>query len=544
LGGQPTNNLEITLFKDIQIGSTTLNAGDTLETGLDVEAGGLLPVGLRIDGNITCAICHARVDMQTGRAVDGVPNGDVNAAALVAIAPNTASVVGRLGIDLLDPALFDGTGRIIIDSEGNEVELPAPHLVEAAIDDLILQVPPGHFESSLDRISNTTQIPAIWTRGIGPYLFEGAVAIGPFGGLTGVNNSVHSSEINIIATPFEGELLDVDKEYYLGILLQATADPSLSLPDGPPVRPSEWLRQQIPDPTDGELEDQVVAPGVGTFPDVAPTLFTFNGLIWSPDSGRFDLGSGDFLEAANAMSVYQNSLDPPANRSPENQAALASGAVDRGADVFIRAGCVSCHSGPFFNDNQVHPNSLIGANAGRAESRLPLDGVLVPPQLYAFDERVPIRDGARVLDVPFDHVTDDPHRLPFVTRDGGYKTLTLRGVYITAPYMHDGGVGVAEGTLDYHSDGSYSIVDPTGLGIPGTLFAFRPLDAAGSLHAMVDSNLRSAVVAANAAGVAPNQNLEGIGHNFWVDSTTGFTSQEQADLVAFLMALDDNPGSF
>jgi hypothetical protein len=62
---------------------------------------------------------------------------------------------------------------------------------------------------------------------------------------------------------------------------------------------------------------------------------------------------------------------------------------------------------------------------------------------------------------------------------------------------------------------------------------------------VVDSGLRAQVVAKNRAVPAlVQQNLDGSGHEFFVDATTGYTPREQADLVDFLLSLDDNPGVF
>ncbi len=544
LNGRPTTNLRITLQKDVTIGHTVLRRGSTLDTGLDVEAGALLPIGLRADANITCAICHATLDA-SGRRVEGVPNSDLNAAALVAIAPNTASVLGRLTIDVNDPALYTaGTGKQIIDSHGRVVRLPDPEKLEALADDVVLQVPAGHFESSIDRISNTTEIPSVFTWGTNVFTFDGAFQAGPFRGLTSVSSSVHSSEVNIIANAFDSALLDVDPEVYKGLLLKNAADPTLRLP-ATPVKPSAWLRTQVPDASQGELEGQVIAPGSGPYPNLKPTLATFNGLVWSPSSGQLQFGSGPYLRGANAMAAFQDSLLPPPNRSAANQSALASGAVARGAQVFLAAGCASCHVAPFFTDNKVYPNAQLGMNGARAESRLALDGRMSPPKVYAFDEAVPLRADARVLEVPIAGISDDPARLPFGTRDRGYKTLSLRGLFASAPYFHDGGAAVGTGTLRIAPDGSWAVVDPNGLGIPGAVQSFRGVDAAGSLRAVVDSALRDLVVSANRASPGlVRQSLDGSGHRFFVDATTGFTPRQQADLVDFLLALDDNPGAY
>jgi len=53
------------------------------------------------------------------------------------------------------------------------------------------------------------------------------------------------------------------------------------------------------------------------------------------------------------------------------------------------------------------------------------------------------------------------------------------------------------------------------------------------------------VVAANQASPGlVRSNLDGTGHAFWADAAAGFTPAEQADLIDFLLALDDDPGRF
>ncbi|MCV3212295.1 hypothetical protein OGM63_01915 [Plectonema radiosum NIES-515] len=39
-------------------------------------------------------------------------------------------------------------------------------------------------------------------------------------------------------------------------------------------------------------------------------------------------------------------------------------------------------------------------------------------------------------------------------------------------------------------------------------------------------------------------NLDGTGHEFYVDNQAGFSPQQQTDLINFLLALDDDPGNF
>ncbi len=351
----------------------------------------------------------------------------------------------------------------------------------------------------------------------------------------------------LAAAQLSDEILGIDPEVYLGTVLQNAADPKIRLPEGKTVKPSEWLRQIAPNPYQAELEDQVPSPDNGDYPNLKPSLVTYNGLFFSPNTNKpDDIASGPFWYAANAMAAFQNSLLPPPNRSPENQQALKSGSVQRGAKVFEQANCATCHIPPFFTDNIIHPISEIGTNPARAESRLALNDLLVPPKLYTFNTPVPIPVDAETIDVPTEGISDTPTTLPKgMLPDGGYKTTSLLGVSYSAPYLHDSGVAVGKDSLKVAPNGSFVVVDPSGLGLTGTLSQSKPADSANSLRALVDSQLRSQVVAANQANPAlARSNLDGTGHEFYVDRTTGFTPRQQTDLINFLLALDDNPSSF
>ena len=545
LQGKATTNLRIVLLKDLTIGSRTFPKGSTLDTGLDVEPGGNFPIGLLPNGNPTCAVCHVTLD-DKGKLLVGAANADINAPLIIALAPNTVAGFARLSLNPLDP-LYKGQKQIL-DSSGQLVTLPDPMKFERAFDDAVLDVPAGHFESSPDGLNNTTKIPNVFTFGTGPYLADGIFAVGSFAGLSAITNAVHSSEVNLLAaSQLSQPTLGIDPEVYLGVALQNAVDPKVRLPEGPPVRPSEWLRKVAPNPYEAELEDQIAAPGAGEYPNLKPGLFTLNGLVFSPNTGTPEDGaSGRFLFAANAMAAFQNSLTTPPNRSDANRQALLNGSVNRGAAVFQQAGCTSCHAGVFYTDNRIHPIGEIGGNSARARSHLALDGLLVPPAIYSLDTAVPPPAGATVLSLPTSHVSPTPTSLPTgLLPNGAYKTTPLRGVYLSAPYLHDGGVAVRAGSLKFNPNGSFEVIDPQGLGLSGTLAIGLNADAASSLRALLDRALRQQVVASNLHIPAlVRSNLDGTGHDFYVDPAAGFTYAQQADLVNFLLALDDDPGKF
>ncbi|MFN6538137.1 MAG: hypothetical protein RM021_017565 [Nostoc sp. EkiNYC01] len=548
LQGQGTTNLKITLQNDLTIGSRTFVKGTVINTGLKIAKGQTIPIGNTPNaGDLTCALCHATLS-NNGKIIAGVPNGELAIPLFIALAPNTAAAFARLNFNPLDPQ-YKGNGKTIIDSKGNQVQLPDPEKLEKAFDDAVLDVPFGHFESSPDGIRNSTQIPSLFTFQNHPYAASGEAAAGPFAGLSSLTNGVHSSEINLLAAAqLSKDTLGIDPEVYIGTFLQNAAIPSLRLPEGVIVKPSEWLRGAIaPNPIVAELEDQIPAPGTGTYPNLRPSLFTYNGLVFSPNTGNpTDIASGPFLFADNAMSAFQNSLVPPANQTPENWKALTSNSVKRGAKIFEKANCATCHIPPFFSDNKIHPLDEIGTNPARAQSRLKLNKLLVPPKLYTFNTPVPIPANAEVLDVPTQGISDTPTTLPKgVLPKGGYKTTSLRGLYLSAPYLHDGGAAVRAGSLKVDSSGNFTVVDKSGLGLTGTLSLGIPADAASSLRALVDRDLRAIVVKANKANPSlVRSNLDGTGHNFYVDRQAGFNPSQQTDLINFLLALDDAPGSF
>jgi hypothetical protein len=565
LAGAPTTNLVVTLSNTMKVGSHTFPAGYQLPTGLDVDKHGNV-IGITLTDpdipgavvpGITCAICHAQVNMTTGEAVLGLPNLDIGTALFIALGPNSAAGFARLALDPLDPK-FQGPGsKQIKDSKGNLVSLPDPQIFEDAMDDLVLATPYGQFESSPDAINNTTQIPSIYSGANSPSGWDGAFGVGPFGGVAMISNAVHTSEINLMAASQQsGPTIGVDREVYIATALQNATDPQVRYTPSTSVPPSAFLAAvRAADPNHGELEDSVQQPQAATYPNLEPSLVTYDGLIFSPDTGKAnDPASGNFMYAVNAMAAFQNAMVPPPNKSASNLAAIANGSVARGARVFERAGCASCHSGPTFNDGRVHSIAEIGTNSGRARSHIGLQSLLVAPKIYPFD--APVTNGAvpagtPTIELPTFGYSASPTSLAYgLEPSGGYKTPTLRGLYVSAPYLHDGGVAVAPGAIVPGPGGWYVPAEvvggvPVGLGLPYTLVQALPADPANSLRALVDRTLRAEVVAVNHAyngGSLQVINLEGIGHDFYVDAESRWASpSDQTDLINFLLALDDDP---
>ena len=527
-----TTNLQITLSRPLMLGSNVFRAGSVIDTGVDVAAGELLPVGFG-EGGLSCALCHSAVDPASGRELTGAPNTDLNVALFIALSPNTAAVffqLNRADFDPMSPR-FPKTGRRIIDSSGNTVQLPDPVILETAIDDFILTVPRGSFDSGPDYTSALTKIPDSWVFGEGGMGFDGGFNVGPFGGVTAFSNAVHAFEINLLSPAnFSEAFAGLDPEVYLGVVLQNAPDPALRIPDD--VQPTRWLAERFPRAERDVLIELPTYPG--------NSLLSLNGLAFSPRGERF-------WESMIALGAFQAALNVPPNRTEANRAALESGAVARGGRVFLDAGCAECHPPPFFTNRRIVSNEILGANTGRGASRQSLVGLLVESVVPAFDQPVPLPPDPPLITIPPNEFTTDNLTLPpgLDNPVGGYKVAGLRGIYLRAPYLHDAGVAVGRDALTVHDDGSYEIIDAASLGVPGTSRAGAPIAAAHSLRALLDRDLRQGVVGINLADPdLVRAHIDGTGHEFFVDPGAGFSFRQQSDLIDFLLALDDDPGRF
>ncbi len=527
-----TTNLQVTLSRDLILGTQTMPAGTVIDVGADVAAGALLPVGFA-GGTFSCALCHSSVDLASGQEIVGAPNLDLNIRLIIALSPNSAASFLKLNksdFHPMDPK-FPKTGRRIIDSQGQTVQLPDPTALEQAVDDFLLTVPPGVFDAANDFTSAPTRIPDSWVFGEGGMGWDGGFNVGPFGGGAAFSNAVHSLEINFLsAFHFTEVTVGLDPEVYLGVVLQNAPDPSIRIPDD--VQPSLWLAENAPG---AERSLLIELP---TFP--SSTQFSLNSLVFSPPGENF-------MSGVNALAAFQASLTVPPNKTPENRAALASGAVARGAEVFLRASCTECHPAPFFTNRRIVSNEIIQANSARGVARAPLEGRLVESMLPGFDQPVPLPNDPPMNMVPPNEFAADTVTLPpgLDPDVGGYKASGLLGVYLKAPYLHDAGVAVGSDAIRVRDDGSWEIVDVERIGVSGTLKASQPISAAHSLRALLDRDLRAIVTANNQADPdLVRTHTEGVGHEFFVDPTAGFTYPEQTELISFLLALDDDPGAF
>lgn len=515
LHGGSTTNLRVEVPETVTIGGRTFEKGSYFDTGLDVPRGALAPMGLsvsishwRIRVGITCAACHATVDADSGKVVEGAPNPDLNSGLLLALGTNSAAYFTHTDVHPLAEVPQDSQ-RTVITSTGQHVPLPKITALENAVDAALLMWPRGNFDSLTDLKADSTQIPVSFTWNNYPYGWSGNFMAGPFHGLTSQNNNVHALNSDaLLLADSSPALFDIDKETYLAILLQNAAAKRFRFDPGLNKKPSEFLGAVTPTQGSPGVNEVVLPP---TYP---------KGTILSPDGTLTSSPRYLFWEQNNAMAAWQNTIVPPA--PPLH----ADGATQQlGRQVFERAGCTACHSGPFLTNHAVISNDEIRGDPARALALQKTEKNFTAPVIFAFNTPVPLPAHPQTLPVPLNDLDLKQIDLAWAHHDshGGYKVPSLVGLYWSAPYLHDGGVAVGKNA-------------DTELGLPGTVARNIAPDPYNSLRALVDRDLRTRVTAANArSSELPRMNVQGIGHNYWVDAQGGFTGAEQRALLLYLL---------
>lgn len=529
LKGKPTNNLQVPIDQDVTVGDRTFKAGTVLNTGLDVPAGSLFPLGLithldkgHVRAGITCALCHATVSEETGRILEGAINTNINLGPLIAMASNSAALFRQTDVN---PNKIPPGEHTFTNNKGETVKLPDPEKMEAEVDAAILSWPPGNFVSNGDLKNNSAQIPTSYTHETFPYAWSGVASIGWFHGLTTLNNAVFGLNADPSTTADESEeILGIDKDVYLGTMLQNASSQKFQLPQG--AKPSEFFDEVDPTPGTPGINSVIKMP---EYPK--GSLFMQNGLMANTPG----------LPVAaqlNGMSVFQNTLAPPHHQAADTDT------LKRGAAIFTQANCAQCHSGRYFTNHKIIPVKEVATQPKRAPASRKFAQEFVPPDTYPPNVPVPLPPDPPVLKVPTDITPEEDIQLAYALSDpdGGYKVQNLIGLYLSAPYLHDGGVGASADSIKQDESGRFIITKPDELGMAGTWMRGIAPDAETSLRVLLDRDLRAAVVAANKANPdLQRSNVDGSGHEYWVDEKAGFSIQDQTDLIKYLLSVDDEP---
>lgn len=178
---------------------------------------------------------------------------------------------------------------------------------------------------------------------------------------------------------------------------------------------------------------------------------------------------------ARAIASYERTLvfdDSPLDRYMDGEQGALDAAQKRGLGLFFgKANCIRCHHGANLTDNRFH-------NLG-----VPETSVNGNPQILAS-----IRFDARRMGLPeWAQLRRDPGR-ELVTKDpadrGKFRTMGLRNIESSAPYMHNGALGTLAEVIAFYNRGGGDDPNKSPLLKPLGLSTDERRDLAAFLHAL------------------------------------------------------------
>ena len=462
----------------------------------------------------------------------------------------------------------------------------------------VQMMPRGYFDDTPDAIHDPLQYPVLFTRGNWPYNYDGVmlnasdrnnnvwtVSFDP-SEFVGLCKDRGGRTANLLFWMEPGVFSSVTAAEYAELLVSfspaAQADPSraaalrddiLGTSDGMPGilhndavviidGTSDYLSKEVYDHPDNKKYNRIrKADEFGTDGKERGQMTGLLGIrVITPSEIRkeyhiddlekkYGLNGDEFI--SEAVSLMLDWVEPPTNHSTLLANARQAGLVEKGYEVFKSQGCAQCHAGPFFTNNKIMPLAQIGTNNARAKATEPLQTFVAPEYDPSTGKAISSGIGGFFA------------KLFGNKQTFGYKVVTLRYLWGTAPYLHDGGVGVAlqPGSAAPGDDLRSLLKRPEAdkLYGMGQILVYREANpesylrpnAALSLQAVLLKSERAKVVAANHEQVYPvlgttdhvsleQMNIQGIGHDYYIDDTPG--GDNITALVAFLLALDDDPG--
>ena len=571
---------------------------------------GPLPTPAKFRVGLSCALCHYSLDIDW----DGVP--DLRSAQPAVSTPNSpykpehAWAIGNQDLALgwifamsantvagfANSAPVGGTTAKDARQWGQFIHAnyrTHPDLVKREVDRGLLVLPRGYADDTPDGLHNPLQFPSLYTHRNWPYNYDGVMV-----NASDRNNNVWTTGLDLsqlvaLCKDRGGKTAGLVfwKEPGLYSVLTAEEYAEIIVQDAPAVRYDPSRRASLvadilgkSDSVPGLLRNDgiVLIRGV---PNAVPATF-FNGPAsrtreakqFGPDGAsrgpmvgllgtrvvspvdlrsrynvdslqeRYGINPDEFV--SDAVSMMLDWAEPPPNVSPLLANARAAGWVERGYQIFKSHGCDRCHAGPFFTDNRIVRLRRIGTDSARASATSPLQSFLAP----IYSPRTGKATGGGVLGILAGL---------FAGKKPGYKTVTLRYLWGSAPYLHDGGVGVtlqpgaAPQGVDLQrllsrpdTDKLYGIAQILTYRDAHPETWLRP-NAALSLQALLLQSERLKVISANEERAYPvpgrtdsipiaAMHIHGIGHPYWINDAPG--GDTVTALVAFLLALDNDPG--
>jgi hypothetical protein len=503
----------------------------------------------------------------------------------------------------------------------------APETVQRQVVQGMLLQPRGYPDDTADALHDPVQLPSIFTQRNWPYNYDGALENASdrnnsvwtgaldFTGLIGLCSDrgtsgrwplwwERSSVYSLLSSGTYADMMTryspavrwnpaVQQQWVDDILGVSDGVPGLLDPDSVVVMKGVAMPDDIYDhPANASRRRQASDFGLDG-PPRSGTLALLGTRVRTPTAIRkaigldaiathYGLGKVDQDEFfTNVISLMLDWQKPPPNLSPllAHQWPL----VERGYRVFQEEHCDTCHRGAFLTDNRINRLSArqqdeFGISTPSTAGWLFRGRDLGPPIGTDSHRAIGSRPQELFISPGFDpstgRATSGGSVLAglFGDRRVGYKTVTLRNLWATPPYLHDGGVGVSFPPADappgeLHARLRAAATDPSvryGMGVLLDAVEqgepWRRPDAALSLQALLLEHERARVVAANrsltmhvrgrppwdARGNDPAEvvsmaslGVSGVGHEYFIRDEPG--GERITALVAFLLALDDKP---
>jgi cytochrome c peroxidase len=163
----------------------------------------------------------------------------------------------------------------------------------------------------------------------------------------------------------------------------------------------------------------------------------------------------NFGKAIDAYLRQLVSTDAPFDRYVAGETDAIGLAAKRGLKLFVgKAGCVHCHDGPHFSDNQFHVNGLkkMGSHVKFAETdgrALWIERMLSLPWNSASKWSDDPGEGGRRL-AELKDMSVEQEKAEW---NGMWRTKALRQAAKTAPYMHTGQIATLREVVEFYNKG-------------------------------------------------------------------------------------------
>jgi cytochrome c peroxidase len=210
--------------------------------------------------------------------------------------------------------------------------------------------------------------------------------------------------------------------------------------------------------------------------------------------------------SSKALAAYVRKLvsrNAPLDRYVAGDFSAISASAKRGLKLFIgKAGCVACHSGPFFSDNKFHNTGVLqtGENVPAMDSGRHAVVSAYAAGLPTFSSAGELSDDipagmAKLAQLGLaTPVPTDAHR-------GQFRTKSLRQIAETGPYMHNGSLADLAAVVEHYDRGGDDIPGQTRspLIVPLNLSAAEKADLVAFMRTLTGDPIAAELIADTSA---------------------------------------------